>query len=144
MDSVERAYGALTAPSWRFAEREYRRDPYSATIERLREFFVVEETADLNDDVSCVYYLRNNSGRWVVYLSLVGKFAAVMVVGDQNRLLFDTTNRSRDIKTALSESGVTIVPVEIMSTSVRFGAGDSKKVLFSLIFSDVDELPWER
>lgn len=142
--SVEAAYGSLMSPSWHFAEREYRRSPYAETVERLHAAsFDLEETTDLNDDVSCCYYLQKGSRGWALQLSLVGRFAVLLSVDRRNRVSFDRGGESDEIEKILSDAGILLLTEEILSRNLPFGASREGKKVYFVLFSDHDHLPWE-
>ncbi len=77
---VVAAYGSLEDPDFGFAAREYAKRPYDHLIARIRSRFTVQETTDLNDDVSVTLAVTGTEVAFSLYLSLVGRYAALFRV----------------------------------------------------------------
>lgn len=144
INKIRSAYGSLDAPNWRFVEREYRKNPYSTVVERLRNAsFNVEETTDINYDVSCVFSLNNREGDWSLHLSLVGRYAVLLSIDREKGVKFAGDGDQGELNQIIADSETSLLTQEIVSKRIPFGEFGNEKLIYSLLFTDLDELPWE-
>lgn len=130
------AYGSLSSPNWSFSEKRYANHPYFRLINQLRNLGDIEETTDLNDDVSIVIFLDlSGSGGFTIRLSLVGRYACISDSAgrffSRNELREDGQTR-RVVDLLQNENVILIEPGEL-AESLNFGDGEATvyEVLFS-------------
>ncbi len=130
------AYGSLSSPNWSFVEKRYRKGPYNALIEKLGNFGAVQETTDLNDDVSVAVSITLADDFAVgVMLSLVGGYACISdsagTILSRNKLRRD--NRTSRILALLLENDILVLGKDELASEVEFEEGFATvyRVLFS-------------
>ncbi|MGY2134865.1 hypothetical protein ACW9KT_21725 [Hymenobacter sp. HD11105] len=67
------SYGSYTQPNYSFVSKVFQRQPYQPILQELSVRFTVEDTTDINYDVSFVYTLRHEEV-YGLHLSMVGRF----------------------------------------------------------------------
>lgn len=124
-------------PSWSFAERRYKLNPYSSLAETLRLTFVVHDVTDLNDDVSVCFSLQASDPvrEYCLWLSLVGPYACISAGNNEflgiNDLEADSV--SRIITKALHDADVTVIGPDDLVKVLVFG-GELVSV-YGILFS---------
>src|SRR4051812_19261494 len=68
------AYKSLEQPDFAFVKKGFSSRPYDPLIKRLRDYAVVEEAIEADDDVCFSYFVKGQSALWKLDLSLVGPF----------------------------------------------------------------------
>src|SRR5689334_14189921 len=71
---IAAAYKSLEHPDFSFVKQGFSSRPYDPLIKRLRDYAVVEEVVEADDDVCFSYFLKGQSSLWKLDLSLVGPF----------------------------------------------------------------------
>src|SRR5690349_14037021 len=71
---ISTAYKNLDHPDFSFVKKVFSARPYDPVIKRLRDYAVVEELTEAEDDVCFNYLLKGQSSLWKLDLSLVGPF----------------------------------------------------------------------
>ena len=120
------AYGSLSTPDWSFVEKRYKKHPYSRLIDRLGDFGTVQETTDLNDDVSVVVFVTLADDFGVnIRLSLVGSYACVSdsagTILSQDELRHD--DRTAGILDLLLENNMLVLGESQLTSKVEFAEG---------------------
>lgn len=136
LTDILNAYGSLSTPSWSFSEKRYATHPYIELINRLGSVGDIQETTDLNDDVSVVLFASvNGSGGVTIKLSLVGKYACLS--DSAGRFLSEIDLKEKgDTQLVLEllqhESIILLEPSELVE-SISFGDGEA--TLYEVLFS---------
>lgn len=133
---VQQAYGSFSTPNWSFAEMRYNSHPYAGLIDLLTEFGEVQETTDLNDDVSVVVFTDLNGSNGVTLrLSLVGKYACVSDLEGwfltKPQLMEDShTQRVLDL---IHEQHIVLLEPNGLTNTIGFGDGHA--TIYEVLFS---------
>lgn len=137
LDDVREAYGSLESPNWSFKEKRYNKNPYGELIKFLAESRTIQETTDLNDDVSVVVFVGDYDGSngVSVWLSLIGKYVCFSdadgVFLSQGDLTND--NRTGPILDRVMDEGVIVVEPDELAKEIQFGGELAS--LFKVLFS---------
>lgn len=148
-------YGDPSRPNYFFVARAVERDMYRPLLRAVSQRFHVRETTDLNLDVGRVLTLTHaeSSDRyWVLHLSFVGPYAAVLTgsdaaLGGALRVVDAPGDdpAERQLFGMLESAGIAALGRDALETRVplRLGSpfGDEVR-LFQALFSDNDILPW--
>ena len=145
-------YKSLEHPDFSFVKKGFSSRPYDPLIKRLRDYAVVEECTESDDDVCFSYFLKGRDALWKLDLSLVGPFGifvrAKSRVSSQDFLHFgrgDLNGYERKILDMLSSSGIRLLTVDELSLEVPlalFNAARGNVRLYQALFSDREALPW--
>jgi hypothetical protein len=136
LSDIRGAYGSLETPNWSFKEKRYKKEPYNGLVKSLAKGGAVQETTDLNDDVSVVVFVGSGNGNGVsVRLSLVGKYACLSnasgVFLSQNDMSNDI--QANKISEKVTDEGVILLNPEELAKRIEFGEGmvSVYEILFS-------------
>ncbi len=150
LEVIERNYKSLTQPDFSFVDKAISSKPYGMLIEKLRDFFEVEELTDSNDDVGFRYVVSKSNDHWIIELSMLGRYAAVFRISKAGRTEFvspDTTvPEEMNIISLLLGDQFEILGQDELELSVAlklFNAEPENVCLYQALFSDVDVLPWK-
>ena len=148
---IARAYGSLDDPYFGTIQAAYETRPYAEVEHALRERFQVTEDTDFNTDVCVVLIVQGATGRWIVYLSLLGPYAAVnrghegpwceVVVSP------GAPGEEAEVFAILAAANIAVLPRDIleMPTRLRRDLTDPQYAnLFQALFVDLEVLPWSR
>ena len=136
-------YRDLSAPWYGWVLPAYQAAPYRAVADDLlaRGARVSDET-DLNDDVSCRYYVSRDGVFLVVELSLVDSYAVVMDTEAQRdgpiTPAMPASDLARDVLAVLAAHGLHVLdadtvrtPLDMPFQNVEAGQGTLYQALFS-------------
>ena len=136
-------YRDLSAPWYGWVLPAYQAGPYRAVVDDLsaRGAKVSDET-DLNDDVSCRYYVSRDGVFLIVEVSLVGPYAVVMDTEARRdgpiTAAMPDSDLARDVLTALAAHGLHMLdadtvrtPLDMPFQNVEAGQGTLYQALFS-------------
>lgn len=150
---VESAYGSLENPDFAFVKRGFSSRPYDPVIKRLRDYAVVEELTEADDDVCFSYLLKGRAALWKLDLSLVGRFGLFARLkarpGREDMLaagrtdLVDFEVKMIDI---LKTGGVRVLGSEELATPMPLSLFNTPRDavrVYQAFFSDRPKLPWE-
>lgn len=133
---IQNAYGSLSTPNWSFSEKRYATHPYIELINLLENLGDIQETTDLNDDVSVVLFAGiNGSGGVTIRLSLVGRYACLSDSAGRflSEIELNEKGATQRVLELLQHENVMLIePSELVET-IRFGGGEATvyEVLFS-------------
>lgn len=133
---VQQAYGSISSPNWSFAATRYTNHPYSGLIDLLKEFSDVQETTDLNDDVSVVVFTDlNGSDGVTLRLSLVGKYACVSDFAGRflTQLQLMEDSRTQRVLDLFSQQQIVLLEPKELTKSIGFGDGNA--TIYAILFS---------
>ena len=146
---MARAYGSLDEPYFGTIQAAYETRPYAEVERALREHFEVTEDTDFNTDVSVVLIAQGASGRWILYLSLIGPYAAVNRghEGPWCEVVVPpgVPGEEADVFAILAAANIAVLPRDVleMPTELRRDLTDPTSAnLFQALFVDLDVLPW--
>jgi len=135
-NDLQTAYGSLSSPNWTFVEKRYGKSPYNTLIEKFGDFGAVQETTDLNDDVSVVVSITLADDFGVcVKLSLVGRYACISdsagTILSRDELQRD--DRTSGILTLLLDNNILILGKDELFSEVGFEEGLA--TVYGVLFS---------
>jgi hypothetical protein len=154
LDVLASAYKNLDQPDFGFVRKVFSARPYDPLIKRMRDYAVVEECTEAEDDVCFSYLLKGRNALWKLDLSVVGPYG--IFVRLRNRVeAEDFIVYSRDdltgfevkIADLLKRGGVKLLSMEELSVAMPmtlYNTVREKVRLYQALFSDRDRLPWER
>lgn len=150
LDVLKRNYKSLEQPDFSFVSRAVSSKPYEALIKDFRDLFDVEEITDPNDDVSFRYVVSKSNNQWVVELSMLGKYTAVLRVFQPGHTELVSQNSSapedKDIISLLIENQFEILGKDELEQPVAlklFNTEPENTCIYQALFSDTDILPWK-
>ncbi len=146
-------YKSLEQPDFSFVKRAFGSRPYDPIIKRLRDFAVIEELVEAEDDVCFSYLVRGQSALWRLDLSIVGPFGIFVrvkarVTGDdflyQGRV--DLTGFEVKLLDKLRGAGIKLMTTEELNVEMPmtlYNTDRHKVRLYQALFSDRELPPWE-
>jgi hypothetical protein len=149
LDTITARYGSLEEPNYSFVEEVVRRQPYAQLLGALSKLADVEETTDLNNDVSFRYVLRHDSQSWALDVSMVGPFGLLLRLGTDREVVTDQSDegREREIVRTVKEAGVSLLSREVLETRIpfhRLAEESHHATIYNALISDEPLLPWTR
>jgi hypothetical protein len=151
IQAVRQAYGSLEEPNYSFVQSALATNPYRELIQRLAQHFTIEETTDVNDDVSFRYVLRHPPATWSLDLSMVGPFGLLMRLSETNEHAVVTGEtelvgrRERSLAASLATAGIQLLPRSALEERIdlRRPLEDGEEtLLYHALISDEPLLPW--
>ncbi len=152
MSVVLSHYKSLDQPQWSFVREVFDRHPYNELIARLAETFRVVEDTDFNYDVSFGYLLYRNDEGWVLVLSMLGPYAAVLRIDTQDEsgpISMHTeglTASERSLLETLAVHGIRMLPRDVLEHPVPIKLDlsplEGTPRLYHTLFRDEYSLPW--
>ena len=146
---IASAYGSLDEPYFGTIQAAYKTRPYADVERALRERFHVTDDTDLNTDVSVVLIAQGATGRWIVYLSLLGPYAVVNRGHEGPRCEVvvppGVPGEEADVFNILAAANIAVLPRELLelpSALRRDLSEPTNASLFQALFVDLDVLPW--
>lgn len=149
LDAVKARYGSLDAPNHSFVERVVQDHPYARLVEALSSVAEIEETTDVNDDVSFRYVLRQAGRSWALNLSMVGPFGLLLRLTSVPEVVTDQAadGDERTILRLLKEAGISLLSRAALETRIpfrRLAEETDDATIYQALISDEPFLPWER
>ena len=151
--AVIKAYGSLDEPSFSFVEKTAKRRPYDPLVSDLKALgFEIEETTDINEDVSFCYVLRARGSQWSLQLSMIGPFAVFFrlerhgePIAEITEVTGDLIDLEKDAVVVFRQSGVLVLGESILRRRIPLSMFYTEKQdvrFYQALFSDVEILPW--
>lgn len=150
---VESAYKSLEHPDFGFVKKGFASRPYDPVVKRMRDYAVVEELTEADDDVCFSYLLKGRAALWKLDLSLVGPFGLYVRLKsriDREDFLFagksDLVDFEVKIADILKNAGIKLLHADDLALPMPlalFAAGKGEARLYQALFSDRPKLPWE-
>ncbi|MFG1998035.1 hypothetical protein ACGFNU_02670 [Spirillospora sp. NPDC048911] len=149
---IEDTYGSLTEPNFSSVAAGLESRPYDRLAEEIGTVFKVAEDVDPDDDHGFMYGLERGGRRWVLWLSLVGPYAAFARVSNAWDTILtqatpDLSDEERWLVHKVSQAGLKPLtqdelerPIDLRLFNVEWG---STKV-FHALFTDSPGLPWDK
>lgn len=151
---IDKAYGNRDEPVFTFVKTAIRKRPYLTVLDCLGHKFKVEDTSDLNNDVSLMLVLRSEYQKWIVGLSLAGPYCFVGKLNDSDCIAYllerganenSILNEERDILRCLALADTITLTERVLETNTRLNLPGSLSGLASVyqaLFTDTDVFPW--
>lgn len=155
VDSIRSAilskYGSLTEPRFDFVQAALKANEYHDLVQDLRSSFAINEDTDPNDDVSFGLLLRGEHRSYVLRLSMIGRYAALLRVDEHNRSQVVDPDapafaEERNILEALRLFGIEPLAQGTLSLQIPLELSNTTSAdcrLYQALFTDTDVLPWE-
>lgn len=150
---IATAYKSLEQPDFSFVKKVFSARPYDPLIKRLRDYAVVEECAEGEEDVCFSYFLKGRAQLWKLDLSIVGPFGIFVRLKSQvehsdflNYKSGDVVGFERKILDILKGAGIKLMNVDELSVEMPMALYNTDKdnvCLYQALFSDRARLPWE-
>jgi hypothetical protein len=150
---IAEAYGSLKSPNRSFVLPRLSEDRFAAIRQRLEEFLSISDDTDPNNDV-CVALLLSNPGdskwSWVLWLSLVGPFAAFVRVAESPHVVLEPDTRflcprESRVFEILAEAGLSPLGALTLAQPISFPNSldpEQPTFLFHVLFAPLFGLPW--
>jgi hypothetical protein len=149
---ISAAYKSLEQPDFSFVKQGFSARPYDPLIKRLRDYAVVEEAIEADDDVCFSYLLKGQSSLWKLDLSLVGPFGLFVRLKARvtpDDFLFygkaDATAFERKVLDLARGAGIRLLTTDELSLQVPlalFNTARESVRLYQALFCDRNALPW--
>lgn len=149
---LNQAYKDLSQPDFGFVRRAFSARPYDPLVKRLRDYVVVEEFAQAEDDVCFSYLIKGRAAVWKLDLSLVGPFGLFVRLKSQLRPEDFLTAASQDlvdmetkIVRLLQGQGIRLLGADELSLAMPmnlYHTGRGGVHLYHALFADREGLPW--
>lgn len=149
--TIERAYGSLSNPSYSFVDRALAAKPYAVLIHCLGLLVDVEETTDVNGDVSFRYVLAQGEESWALNLSMVGPYGLLMRLSREGSHEVVTGESDAegsveaDLLAAIDDGGISLLTREVLQRAIplrRPGDEDRQSLVYHALIGDDPLLPW--
>ncbi|WP_157462693.1 hypothetical protein [Curvibacter gracilis] len=105
----------------------------------------IEDTSDINDDVSDILFVSDKDKSWLVFLSWIGPFSLIMRTDDGHKILdhpYPPINESEKlIIESLNTMGYQLVGSKEIYTKIQAKIPNSNSntaFIYQLLFSDTD------
>ena len=152
-DMIEGAYKSLVHPDFSFVKKVFSARPYDPLIKRLRDYGVVEELVEAEDDVCFSYLLKGQSSLWRLDLSVVGPFGLFIrlkaKVGSSDFIhpgKADITGYEAKVLGLLQSAGIKLLTTDELSQRIPmtlYNTAKNNVRLYQALFSDREAQPWE-
>ena len=152
-DVIEGAYKSLAHPDFSFVKKVFNARPYDPLIKRLRDYSVVEELIEAEDDVCFSFLLKGQSSLWRLDLSVVGPFglfirlkAKVASSDFIHAGRDDVTGFESKVLGLLHGAGIKLLTTEELSLQIPmtlYNTARNNVRLYQALFSDREGQPWE-
>lgn len=146
---IKRVYGSLEHPDFSFVKAAIMSRPYQSLVQQLQREFEVVEITDENDDVSFRFMLTKSKRKWVVELSMLGRFATILKVSEFGlvRVVGQSCldQEEQQLVSLLLEDKFEIMDQEELEQRIplRLWNTEPENVcVYQALFSDTDVLPW--
>ena len=146
-------YKSLEQPDFSFVKRAFGSRPYEPLIKRLRDFAVIEELVEAEDDVCFSYFVRGQCALWRLDLSIVGPFGIFVRLKSRvtaDDFLYpgrcDLTGFETKALELLRAAGIKLMTTEELSVEMPmtlYNTTKNKVRLYQALFSDRELPPWE-
>ena len=146
--AVLERYKSLEQPDFSFVSKISNSRPYEPLIKELREVFDIEETTDINEDVSFSYMLSNSNNKWVIELSMVGLYAVVLRIlegGSIQLVASSICEFERKIIYLLDKYKFRVLQRRELEQPISLKLCNTEPgdvFMYQALFSDTDILPW--
>ncbi len=153
--AIAAKYRSMDNPDFHWVSEEYERRPYRELERCLGDRFVVEDTTDLNNDVSCVLSVSSeiSGARWSLMLSLVGPYAVLLrETGAEGWDVYAgvgsdaKSEEEKWILEACNQHSVEVLSLEVLKIPIPlrlFDAEPENVRMYQALFSDSDHIPGE-
>lgn len=149
-EAIKRTYKSLEEPDFSFVKKAISSRPYETLAQRMLSLFDVEEITEPNDDVSFRYLIAKSNRRWVIELSMIGRYAVVLRLSDAGAVEIVTPETSveeeRDIFSILASGEVVVVKKKDLERPFPLKLSNTEPenvCVYQALFSDTDVLPWK-
>jgi hypothetical protein len=153
LDVLASAYKNLDQPDFGFVRKVFSARPYDPLIKRMRDYAVVEECTEAEDDVCFSYLLKGRNALWKLDLSVVGPYGIFVRlrnrVESEDFIVYsrdDLTGFEVKMADLLKRAGVKLLSMDELNVAMPmtlYNTGRDKVRLYQALFSDRDRLPWE-
>lgn len=146
---ILKKYRSISNPNFSFVDEALKLLPYQAVSEELSRGFTVEDVTDPNDDVCFRFELSMNDMFWILELSMIGNFAALLRVVDQNKIELaevPITSQEEVIFEILSQKCIVVFSKQVLESPFQmnlFHSDASNTRYYQVLFSDIEILPWK-
>jgi len=155
--AILKSYGSEEVPNFAFVQKRYDKGFYSAVVNDLISNFLVKENTDLNDDICVSLLLRKDTDSWNLLLSLVGKFAVLLRLPQQEEsqksiIVAPHSDRNllipgeKSILGILKKNNVSLLAKDTLEIRRRFvlhNVDSEDTCLYHILFTDTEGLPWQ-
>jgi len=145
------AYRSLEHPDFGFVKKTIKARPYERLIKRMRDYAVIEEITEGEDDVCIGYLLKGRNALWKLDLSLVGPFGIFVRLSSKvTRDDFvspskkDIIEFERKISNLITNSGTKLLDSHELETHIpiRLINTTENATVYQAFFCDNPSLPW--
>ena len=149
LDAVKVRYGSLDEPDYSFVEQVVQDQPYARLVRALSELAKVEETTDVNNDVSFRYVLHRGGESWGLNLSMVGPYGLVLRLGPEREVLTDEPVEGDELRILrlVKDAGITLLSRKALVDRIPFqllGDETGHATLYQALIGDDPLPPWEQ
>ncbi len=148
--AIEETYGSLAEPNYAFVEKALLAQPYARLLDGLSRLGELDETTDVNDDVSFRYVLARDDEEWAVSLSMVGPYALLLRLPPREPPVVVTaasgSTHEAELVELIERAGVRLLSRKALEREIPFrrpGADEESAFVYHAIISD-ESLPWWR
>jgi hypothetical protein len=136
IDDIGLSYGSSGTPNYSFAAKRLKAGLHEDLIRALMNLSEIQETTDLNYDVSRALFMHGPDEEIALRLSLVGKYASLHT--RDGRLLDENSARQtslgRNVLSTLVKAGITVLSPQLLRRDVPLG--DERVSVFNALFFD--------
>jgi hypothetical protein len=89
LQDIMSKYGSLRDPDFGFQNQAMASRPFAPLVDELLVHFFVKDTTDPNQDASFGYTISNGEQRWILQLSMVGRYGVLFRAGNADPTLVE-------------------------------------------------------
>lgn len=148
VSKIVQKYGSLEAPNFSFVNEQHCQADLA--WKNLRDYYNVTDSSDANNDVAYFLGVSNEKENWLVILSWVGPFCAIVKVEDSKYSFCfkkDEDSETEDkVFEVIQSAGFNILDRVTTFTKIRMNISTieaSEIEVYKAIYSDLDIFQWE-
>ena len=146
-NDIIKSYKSQNEPDYSFVQINLKRGLYKKFIIELQQVNSAVDVMDPNDDVCHSLDLKIESRRYLLQLSLVGRFATCFKLAKDGAFIevLSDVKEEFKIESLLSKYGIILLSKEDMEIPINLKLINTEKenvCVYQALFSDTDYLPW--
>lgn len=148
LKAIEERYGSLEHPNYAFVAELVDDQPFAELVTAISNVVDVEETTDVNDDVSFRYLLADEARRWTLDLSMVGPYGLLMRLAPSLIVVTDDSALGTELEIVrlLQQAGISLLSRTTLESPLpfrRLGAETEHATIYHALISDESLPPWD-
>jgi hypothetical protein len=149
---VRGVYKSLESPDFSFVQKALDSNPYRELVESLTSNYSVIDNTDPNDDVCFSLELEGGNHKWLLQLSMIGRYAACCRLSSSGHVdevlssvTGDVIDDELELRKLLSDHKVRLMTRGEMEKPINLSLINTEPedvCIYQALFSDTDIYPW--